>query len=162
MHRIKKAHATGIICILFAIWIIYETGNIPERLVSNEPGPKLFPYISAAGIILFSLLSMIFDGRREENKPYLTREGWKRLGIIFAEFVMFAVGMKYLGFMITGIIMMFVFIFTLKGEKKVNPIVTTILAVGLTILVYMSFVHAFYIPLPSGELWKLLGIKLPF
>ena len=42
----------GIVFIILALWVLFQTTQIPEKLVSNEPGPKLFPYISAIGMIV--------------------------------------------------------------------------------------------------------------
>lgn len=165
MKKFQKTYIVGIICILFAVWIIWSTGSISEKLVSGEPGPRLFPYISAAGIIICSILSMIFDGpkeAKEEQKPFLTKDGWKRLGIIFAEIVIFAVGMHYLGVLLTGSIMTFVFVMTLKGEKEVNKLFAAALSIGVTCLVYFGFTKGFHVLLPKGELWTMLGIRLPF
>lgn len=82
MKKLNRTYIMGIVFLVLAVFIVIETGNIPERLVSNEPGPKFFPYISAAGIALFAILSMVFDGPKEAktgNKPYLARPagfGW--------------------------------------------------------------------------------------
>lgn len=165
MNKINKTYIVGIVCILFAVWIIWSTGGISEKLVSGEPGPRLFPYISAAGIIICSILTMIFDGPKDakrEKKPFLTKDGWKRLLIIFAEVAVFAAGMHFLGVLITGSVMTFVFILTLKREKKINYIFAIALSVGLTCLVYFGFTMGFHLLLPKGELWTMLGIQLPF
>ena len=57
----------GIFMLIFSAWIAYESTNIPQLLVSNEPGPRLFPFISAMGIAVFAVLSMIFDGKKEKK-----------------------------------------------------------------------------------------------
>ena len=165
MKKLQKTYIVGIICILFAVWIIWNTGGISMKLVSGEPGPKLFPYLSAAGIIICSVLSMIFDGPKDaqkERKPFLTKDGWKRLGIIFGEIVIFAAGMHYLGVLITGSVMTFVFIVTLKREKKISYLFAAALSVGFTCLVYFGFTKGFHMLLPKGEVWSMMGIKLPF
>lgn len=165
MKKLSKTYIVGIVCILFAAWIIWSTGSISEKLVSGEPGPRLFPYISAAGIIICAVLSMIFDGPKDaqkEGKPYLTRDGWKRLVIIFVEILLFAAGMHFLGVLITGSVMTLVFILTLKGDKKISYPVAVLIAVGFTALVYFGFTKGFHLLLPKGELWSMLGIKLPF
>jgi len=64
MKKLTKSRLLGILGMLFAAWIAWKAGDIPMLLVSNEPGPRLFPYISAAGIFVCSLLTMIFDGKK--------------------------------------------------------------------------------------------------
>ena len=101
MKKFNKTYLMGIVCLLFAAWIAWQTSSIPNKLVSNEPGPKMFPYISAAGIAVMSVLSMIFDGKKENEskeagqaKPYLDKQGWMRMGLILVECLLFAVFMK--------------------------------------------------------------------
>ena len=49
-----------------------------------------------------------------------------------------------------------------KGDKKINTIIGVGLAIGLSMLVYFGFTKGFMIPLPTGKLWEMLGITLPF
>ena len=167
MKKFNKTYIMGILCLLFAAWIAWQTSSIPTKLVSNEPGPKMFPYISAAGIAVMAVLSMIFDGKKEkdakesgEAKPYLDKAGWLRMGLILLECLLFAFLMNLIGFWITAMIGMFAFVWTLKGSKKINIIFAIILCVGLSSLCYFGFTRGFHIPLPSGTLWKALGIKM--
>ncbi|PNV62690.1 hypothetical protein C0033_06575 [Clostridium sp. chh4-2] len=163
MKKVNKTYVMGIVCILFSFWIFWETSRIPERLVSNEPGPKLFPYIAASGIFLFSVVSMIFDGskeRKSEGKPYLDAAGWKRTGIILGETVVFALGMKYFGFWLTSMLGMMMFIMTLKGDKKIKTVFAVVLSIVLGTVCYLGFTKGFVIPLPKGEIWSMLGISM--
>lgn len=163
MKKINRTYVMGILAVIFAVWVFVETGKIPTKLVSNEPGPKLFPYISAVGTAIFGVLSMIFDAPKENKadpKPYMDKAGWIRMAIISAECVLFVLGMEFLGFWITAMVGMFVFIWTLKGEKKISLPFAILLSVGLASLCYFGFTRGFSIPLPKGSLWKKLGIKM--
>lgn len=167
MKKMNRTYVMGIVFVLFSLFVIWQTTLIPEKLVSNEPGPKLFPFIAAGGMLVMSVLSVIFDGAAEakENKagakPYLDGAGWRRLALIFAECVVFCISMNYIGFWITGMIGMFVFIMTLKSGKKINLVFAVILSVGLASLCYFGFTKGFNIPLPKGTIWKSIGIKMP-
>ena len=165
MKKINRTYLMGIICLVFAAFIVWQTGKIPTRLVSNEPGPKMFPYISAAGIAIMAVLSMIFDGKKEkeqekEQEPYLDKAGWKRLIAIMAVCVLFCIGMQVIGFWITAMIGMFAFIWLLKRDKKINIPFAVILSIGLASLCYFGFTRGFNIPLPKGAVWDLLNIKM--
>lgn len=163
MKKVNKTYVMGAVCILFSFWIFFETSRIPERLVSNEPGPKLFPYISAAGIFIFSVASMVFDGskeKKEAQRQYLDAGGWKRIGIILGESLLFAFSMKFLGFWITSMAGMMMFIQTLKGDKKVNKVLAVVLSIALGTICYFGFTKGFVIPLPKGDIWTMLGISM--
>lgn len=164
MKKLNRTYVMGFLCLVLAGWIVWQTGNIPERLVANEPGPKFFPYISAAGIAIFAILSMIFDGpkeSREGSKPYLDKAGWKRLAIIMAEALVFSLAMQIIGFWLAAMLGMFLFIWTLKGDKKINLVFAVLLCVGLASLCYFGFTRGFHIPLPKGTLFDALNINMP-
>lgn len=167
MKKLNRTYIMGIVFILFAVWVAYQTTLIPEKLVSNEPGPKLFPFISAAGMVVMSVLSMVFDGKKEseENKhgaaPYLDAAGWKRLALIMIECIIFCAAMNFIGFWITSMVGMMMFILTLKADKKINLVFAIVLSVALGSLCYFGFTKGFNIPLPKGVIWNALGIKMP-
>lgn len=161
-HKINRTYVMGILGLALAAWVAWQTTMIPERLVSNEPGPKFFPFISAAGIALFSILSMVFDGPKDqEAKPYLDKAGWIRMGLIMAESLVFCLAMDFIGFWIDAILGLFVFVWTLKGDKKINMVFAIGFCIVLASVCYFGFTRGFHIPLPSGTLWKTLGIKMP-
>ena len=95
------------------------------------------------------------------NEPYLDKAGWIRLAIIIGESILFALSMVYIGFWITAMLGMMLFIVTLKGKKKINWVVAILLSIGLASLCYFGFTRGFNIPLPKGELWEALGIAMP-
>lgn len=164
MKKFNRTYLMGIVFLIVAAWIVWQTGKIPERLVSNEPGPKFFPYLSAAGIAVFAILSMIFDGPKEKKqsaKPYLDKAGWIRLAVILGEALLFVFGMQTIGFWFSAMIGLFVFIWTLKGEKKISLVFAIIFSIALGTICYFGFTRGFHIPLPSGSVWRSLGIKMP-
>ncbi len=160
MRKLNRTYVMGIFMILFSAWIAYESTNIPQMLVSNEPGPRLFPYISAIGIAVFSILSMIFDGKNEKNAQYLDRAGYMRLLLIVVECLLFAFMMNLVGFWIVSMAGLFMFIYTLKGDKKLNVAICIVFCILLGSLCYFGFTRGFNIPLPKGTLWDSLGINM--
>ena len=159
MKKLNRTYIMGIVFIILALWVLFQTTQIPEKLVSNEPGPKLFPYISAIGMIVMAVLSMIFDGKKEaeDNKngaaPYLA--------LIMVECIVFCVAMNVIGFWITAMVGMMMFIMTLKVDKKINLVFAIVFSIALGSLCYFGFTKGFNIPLPKGLIWSSLGIKMP-
>lgn len=164
MKKLNRTYVMGIVFLLLAVFIFIETGNIAERLVSNEPGPKFFPYISAAGIALFAALSMIFDGpkeSKEDGNTYLDKAGWIRMAAILSEILTFCIAMDFIGFWFASMIGTFAFAWTLKREKKINVVFAVVFSVIFGTLCYFGFTRGFHIPLPSGSIWDSLGISMP-
>lgn len=166
MKKINRTYIMGAVFLVFSVWILWQTSMIPEKLVSNEPGPKLFPYISAIGMIVMAVLSMIFDGRKEADSkegavPYLDAAGWKRMLLIMGECIIFCAAMNFIGFWITSMAGMMMFILTLRADKKINVIFALVLSVLLGSICYFGFTRGFHIPLPKGILWNAIGIMMP-
>ena len=123
MKKINRTYIMGVLVLAAAAWIGWQTYQMPTRFVSNEPGPKLFPYLSAIGMGVCAILSMIFEApkdAKEGKKIKITKQGWLRMGLLLAEFVLFALGMNWIGFWITSMVGTMAFFYTLKGEKKIN------------------------------------------
>ena len=164
MKKINRTYIMGVLVLALAAWIGWQTTQMTTRFVSNEPGPKLFPYLSAIGMGVCAVLSMIFDApkdAKEEKKSRIDKTGWLRMGMLLVEFVLFALGMNWLGFWITSMAGMMVFFYTLKGDKKINFWVALVLSVALGSLCYFGMSRLFNIPMPKGTLWKSLGITMP-
>ena len=163
MKKMNRSYLLGILGLLISAFIIWQTGNVKMRLVANEPGPRFIPYVSAVGLALFSILTMIFDGPKEAQKgakPYLDKAGWIRLAVIIGDAILFAVAMNFIGFWLTAMLGMFMFIWTLKGKKKINVLFAVLLCIGLASLCYFGFTKGFNIPLPKGTLWDAMGITM--
>lgn len=162
MKKFNRTYVMGILGLALAAWITWQTTMIPERMVSNEPGPKFFPFISAAGIALFSILSMIFDGPKDNNaKAYLDKQGWVRMALIMVECLVYCLAMDFIGFWIASILGLFAFVWTLRGDKKINLVFAVCFCIVLASICYFGFTRGFHIPLPSGSLWNTLGIPMP-
>lgn len=161
MKKLNPTYVLGILGLAIALWIGSETLQLTDKLVSNEPGPKLFPMVSAIGIAVCSVLTMIFDGPKDYGKSKDDKNSYLRMALILAECAVIAVVLKWVGFWIGSMLGLFALIMTLKNEKKINYIFTVCLCIGLSSLVYFGFTKGFAIPLPSGELWDLLGIPMP-
>ncbi len=113
MKKMNRTYLMGTLALLLAAFIAWQTTMIPERMVSNEPGPKLFPFISAGGIAVFAVLSMIFDGPKDDGKPYLDKAGWIRMLIIIVEVLFFCFMMNFIGFWIAAMMCLFLFFWPL-------------------------------------------------
>ena len=83
------------------------------------------------------------------------------MGVIMVEAVLFTLSMEFIGFWITAMVGMMVFIWTLKGDKKISIPFAIILSVGLASLGYFGFTRGFVIPLPKGALWDMMNIPMP-
>ena len=65
----------------------------------------------------------------------------------------YALALNYLGFIISTPFATFAFIYDLKGDSKVKPIPSAIIAIVVTAALYLMFVFGFQVRLPAGKLF---------
>jgi len=140
--------------ILFAIGVIFTvmTARFKVSSLSDDPGPQLVPYI---GSITLTVCGCGIFFRKSENKwePYLSWDGWKRIGILFSLFILYVLAMKYIGYLITTPIVLFTITTMFAKGKNVSIIKRLIFTFIVTGAVYYLFVHVLHVMLPSGSLF---------
>ncbi len=147
----KKTRIIGVGAILTAIFFFYHTRSIPVPVNIVDPGPRFLPYLAEA-LILLCGIGMIVESelKKEEEKPYLTKEGWVRLGLGFGLLVLYAIALTVVGFLIATPVMAFIVINMLSGEKKIPIWVNCLSSVLITASLYMIFTMGFEVMLPQG------------
>jgi putative tricarboxylic transport membrane protein len=143
-----------------AISVIFFAMTFQIKVIDGlyEPGPRIIPYLAEA-ITFFTALLMTINARGNEKNPdmkeskaFLTREGWKRLGLAFAMMLGYTILLSLVGYLIATPIASLVFIYVLSGRKKVNFVVAIVITAILTIGIYFLFTKGFSISLPKGLL----------
>lgn len=94
-----KNRITGLCAIVLGIAIAIYSMTIKVRMQLNEPGPKVFPLIAGVGIAVCGLGLLITEYKTRSDKPFLTKEGWKRFGCSMVILVAYYLGLKLLGFL---------------------------------------------------------------
>lgn len=142
--------AIGFFVLSIFVLIFAQNIAIPPNL--SEPGPRIFPQIAGLGMLVCSV-GMFFTTKIEDEKPFLDKEGWKRLGLIFVMLILYLIALMYVGFLISTFVFLFLFINVLKNGKDAKLV--TILAVTIitTILLYLAFTKGFAIALPKGKIF---------
>lgn len=148
----KKDALVGLGAIFVAIFFFYFTSSIkvPSNIV--DPGPRFFPYIAELLIVICGI-GMIVESRNKEEKPFLSKIGWKKLGFAFLVLILYAIALTYVGFLIATPFMHFTLVNMLSGEKKIPTYVNVILSVVVTLFLYIVFAKGFSVMLPPGKLF---------
>lgn len=158
--KMKRDAITGIVgivgALIYLVLIQIQTTQ-PANLL--EPGPRLFPYVAFAVVLLSSvmlLLKGLSDWKKDPqpDKPYFPAGGKKKIVISYLLLVATAVCIHVFGFLITAPFATFAFIYDLRGQAKLKPIPTAIISVVVAGALYAMFVYGFQVRLPSGILFK--------
>ena len=153
--KLKRDHVVGIILLIFGVVVCLYTSQIKAQFAVDglDSGPRLFPYIVGVGLALCGLCIFLTTKRDKEEKPFLKKDGWIRIGILFALLVCFGVCMYLFGFLLSAPVFLFVLILILAGKNKVNKLLAAGIAVGVSLGLYYVFVHLLYVMLPKGRLF---------
>ncbi len=150
----KKDTIIGIGAILVAMFFMFNTGNIKSPTDLVDPGPRIMPYIAEVMMIICGA-GVIFESLKDkkEEKQYLSKEGWKRLGIIFFILIAYAVCLSIFGFIASTPFMFVVLMQLLNADGFQAWPKVIVISVVLTALIYAAFVLGFQVQLPKGSLF---------
>ncbi len=154
MRRDFYTGVTGLCgAVFFAVITAATVRQVPNAL---EPGPRMMPYIACTIIAVCSLALIItsLKNRGQEEKPYFPIGGVKKITVAYLLLLGYGIALHTTGFLISTPFAMLAFIYMLKGEGKVKPVVGIAISLAVTAVLYLMFVKGFSIKLPSGILWK--------
>jgi hypothetical protein len=168
----KSDKVVGIILIAFSIFMYIQADQLPPAMFGTLGAgfvPKiLFIILAACGAVL-SIQSLIrerksnasgADLQPEDARPAEPggniREFIKYYRYVFFGFVAFlayVVLMYYLGYPISTLIFMPVFMWVLGPRNKKAALVTVLTTLGVTFVIYYSFLKLLKVFLPEGSLF---------
>lgn len=126
--------------------------RIPVQTMTEDPGPRLFPIFGSA-MLLICGVGIFLQGKASGGKPFLTKEGWRRVGAMFVLLIAYGFALRYLGFLIASPIMLFVFIRMIARGKKVSVAYSVGYALIAVAAVWAIFEKGLNTMLPSGVLF---------
>ena len=139
--------------ILIALGILVAVGTklmkVTMRLSVGDPGPRLFPYLAAIGLVVCGA-GIAASQTPDKKMLALEPKQWKKFIRLFLVLAAYLAGLKFLGFLITTPVMTVVLIWILKQEKKVHLLAACIYALLLTAVLHVVFVRILSIVLPKG------------
>ena len=113
--------------------------------------------IRAAAIVLALILcaigKMLTEGRHEA-KPLFDREGWKRVGIMFAIMIGYLAAMWYVGYLISTLVFTPMLVVAMREDRKLRPVTLAIFSVVTTTVLYFVFQNIIMVTLPTGVLFR--------
>ncbi len=158
--KIKREQVTGLVLILIGVFFAYLTSQFSKPFTPEYPGPKLMPSIAVFGLIVCGtgvfVNGCIMASKDKEEKPFLTKEGWKRVLVTFLSLCLYVLAMKYVGFLVATPVLVFftTSYFAKSSGYNVKLWVRILFAVLVAVLIYCMYVPLFGMTLPSGLLFE--------
>ena len=123
----------------------------PTIRMEGDPGPRIFPYMTA---VMFGVAGLLLFLRKQkaEEKVYLTKEQWRRLFYLFSVLCGYILLIWVIGFSIATLILLFVVSTMFAKGQNVSVKQRIIYSIVMTIIIYMIFKYGLKISLPKGLL----------
>ena len=151
----KNNKIAGLILLAFFGIALYMAGSFPTQ---SSYFPK---FICILGMLLSAILIISAfikekKGKGEAAKP-LSPKAWKMIGIMTGLIILYALGIKTIGFAVSTFIYIVITGLILYPEKitkdnKKPVIIVVAAALILSVLITVVFKYVLYVPLPSGLL----------
>ena len=119
-------------------------------IAEGDPGPKVFPII--AGVLLIICGLGLILKKHTEEPVFLTTEQWFRLLKLAVTFIVYAVALKFIGFVISTPVLLYVTMTLFDGEKQARTLSKVIYCAAVTAILYLLFVVCFKTNIPTGVL----------
>lgn len=153
--KLNKNVVFSLALIVFAGVVIVLSIQLQSLFLSQsgDIGPKAFPIGAAVALILCAIGKMLTEGRHEA-KPLFDREGWKRVGIMFAIMIGYLAVMWYVGYLISTLIFTPMLVAAMREDCKLRPVTLAIFSVVTTAVLYFVFQNIIMVTLPTGVLFR--------
>lgn len=148
----KGTIAVSVICMVLGIYIVAVCLGYPRASAygTGVPGPGLWPGVIAGGLFLVSA-GLLVHTLRTKNEGSgdlnMLSEGPKRVYITMGILILYVAVLSFLGFIISSVVMLFVFI-QWFGKFKIWISLGT--ALGMTLVVYFVFKMLLNVPVDFG------------
>lgn len=151
MNKLRKDRQLGIVCLLLAAFIVFQSGKIKIRTEEfAKVGPRTFPFI-AAGIFAVCGIYFLIHKLEGKDKVYMTKAQFGRAMMMFGCYVLYLAGLYFLGLKFAAPIAIFVMVM-LFCRGKISWWKALIYAVVFGAVFYGLYVYAFQIRVPTGIL----------
>jgi putative tricarboxylic transport membrane protein len=143
---------SSIICMAFGG--IFVVGALQQGLTKRgAPGPGFLPFLSGLALIFVSLFVLIPAlGKKEKAKGsdfFPERDSFRKLLFVLVALFTFGVAMKYMGYLLTTFLFMFLVARVMKSKGWWT---TALLALLTAVVSYTLFVVLLEVNLPKGLL----------
>ena len=156
--KLNKDHYLSLFYIGLGALILYFTSRITSlfTVATNDTGPKFFPTLCGIGIILCGIGKFLTSAKSNPKTFLPNKRDYIRLAGLWALLVVYVLSVKYLGYIFSSLVLMFVMTTLLADTKKLNVWHRILFAILMVALTYVLFSYVIEIPLPQGKWIKTL------
>lgn len=136
--------------------VLWQTLAIPVSPMYSKVGPRVFPYMTMAGLAALALLLIVAAARGgwqpEEEKE--TPTDWRAMGFVAAGLVANVLLIQPLGFTAASVVM---FVLVCFGFGSRHPLRDALIALVLALTAYFGFARALGVNIGAGIVENVLN-----
>lgn len=145
-----KDRVIGFISAAGGIALAIAASMLPASKMSNDIGPKVFPYISAGLLILCGLLLILT--KTEQKEVFMTKPQFKKMLIILGVLLMYLVLMWAIGYFIPTLVALFALCTLFSAGDNVAWWKRLVFSAAITVVLLLLFRYVLSLKLPTGML----------
>jgi putative tricarboxylic transport membrane protein len=155
---IVRGHAGELFCslglLVIGLFVLVDTGNIPQGQSFSGVGPRFFPYLVGAGLTVCGAL-LAWRAVRGGWRAMPDYDGvhdapdWRAFALISAGIVLHMVLIGWAGFILAGVVL---FMLVARGFGSVRLVRDIVIGAVLVTAAYLVFTRLLSLSLPSGWL----------
>jgi putative tricarboxylic transport membrane protein len=141
--------------VVLGLLLLAGVGGIAPGAGYDRIGPRFFPVVTATGLIVLGAVLAIAARRRRPVEPTADTAAlnWAPFGYFALAFVLFIALLEPAGFAIAAAVQ---FWLVARAFRSHRPARDLLIAVMLSLIVYVAFSRGLGLPLPAGMLEGLL------
>lgn len=152
--KIKRDQLTGAVLIILGIVVFIMTTSFSIPITGAYPGPRMLPTIAAFGFAVCGL-GIFVNGTmsKKEEKVYMVKAGWIRIGITLAVIAAYIAAMTVAGYLIATPVILYILTTMFARGSQTSLKGRIIFSVAVAVIIYVIYVFAFGLTLPGGMLF---------
>lgn len=146
-----KDRCTGLISLLLGLCVAVSAYQLPNSKMPGDIGPKAFPFITAALLIICGA-GLLITGKKK-SEPVYNKQQAGRLALVIGVVLAYIVAMDLFGFLVPTFIAAFALCTMFaKGKTDLALWKRLLFAVLVDGVIYVSFTVLLNMQLPQGIL----------
>lgn len=147
----KRDQITGGFIFILGVIVYTLTTSFSKPLSMTYPGPRMLPTIAAFGFIICGTgIFLTSTFKHSEEKAFMSKSGWLRIGLILTILAVYILSMKILGFLIITPICLYILVTLFSKGWKSSLIGRVVFSLVFTGIIYVLYSNVFGLTLPRS------------
>lgn len=155
--KIKRDQITGLVLVILGVIVFAMISQFETPFTPSYPGPSLLPGIGAFGLVVCGA-GVFVTGclQKGEDKEFMPKGGWLRMGASFAALCAYVLAMKYVGYLVaTPFLLYGLTTYFAKASGMATKLWTRIVfSIVVSVAIWAMYVPLFGMTLPAGLLFE--------